>query len=271
MNKIFWQLGITVLLILYAANWSTISPVGGDEKIYIIASSWLDNGFIVNGEHPPLVKIWYNLLLPKEYKAEVMGYADLISRDLWIPNYYRYPREQQLIQSGGVYLRLIDGLLFTAFLLYIWYHSKDFGLFLSLYALFFAGDMIFTALLDNWLILSTVLGYYLVINNNKIGWVLTCLVAPLTKFYGFLVTPFAILKAPNRKIFMLSILAVIITIVGLWGINSVFDGIYHYSKQLGYIYDPEKGAKGWIFYGYPIRYAIPFIGIAIIKYYKKGV
>lgn len=270
MKPIYWQLLAAVTLIAYAINWAFIGDIGGDEKIYVISSSFLDKDVNINVEHPPLVKRFYNLLLTPEYKAAVYNDKTLTTNLLWIPNTYANDAQHRLLLAGTRYLQVINGLLVSAFLLYVWWRSRDFTLFLALFGLLMVSSQLFSALLDPWLFVGGVGGYFLLSVGNPVGWVLALVVAPLTKTYGFLLSLFTIADHPkNAWQFSLAITALVFVVVVLWGMQSIGYTITHYWMQFGgnnaVNYPDWPGSQAF----FNIRYIVPFIGVLIVKYREK--
>jgi hypothetical protein len=217
------------------------------------------------------VKNFYNLILPPEFKAEIVNDASLRTSLLWIPGSYASERQYHLITDGVKYLRVINGLLLCSFLFFIWYKSKDFYLFLALLSLLVIGNFLFTALLDSWLFIGAVGGYWLLSVGNPVGWVFSLLLAPLCKFYGALTTPFALFKYPKTpKQFAGALAALVFVVVVVWGVQSIAYGASHYFLQLSgpnsLSYTPETWPGPTAL---DLRYALPFIGIALVKY-RKG-
>lgn len=270
MKTVVWQIIFVVILILYAVNWSLIEDTNGDEKIYVISSAYLDRDININVEHPPLVKKFYNLLLTPEYKQQIYTDDSLHTELLWIPNTYASDAQHRIILNGTHYIRLINGFLITAFLLYCWWRSKDFTLFLSLFAILMVSNQLFSALLDGWLFVGAVGGYFLLKYGNPVGWVLAIAVAPLTKFYGFMLTPFSIIDhSKNAKQFAFAITAFVGVIFIGWGLLSIAYGLTHFWMQFSgnnAINYPEwPGSRAF----FNLRYITPFIGLLLVKYREK--
>jgi hypothetical protein len=272
MKAIYWQLLAAVILIAYSMNWALIEDTGGDEKIYVIASAYLDKDVNINVEHPPLVKRFYNLLLTPEYKAQIYNDDTLTTNLLWIPNTYANDKQHRLILAGTKYLRFVNGLLISAFLLYVWWRSKDFTLFLGLFAVLMVSNQLFTALLDGWLFVGGVGGYFLLKYGNPVGWVLAICVAPLTKYYGFLLTPFSIADhATGAKQFAIVCAGFAAVILLGWGMPSITYGLNHFWLQFSgnhaVNYPDWPGPTAF----FNLRYVTPFIGLLLVKYRDKVV
>lgn len=266
-----WQFVAVIVLILYAVNWSLVTDVGGDEKIYLISASLFDQGININVEHPPLVKQFYNLLLTREYKAEINEDLTLRTSLLWIPNSYATEYQHQLLLRGTRYLRLVNGFLITAFLLFIWWKSKDFILFIGLFATLLMADQIFSILLDGWLFVGAVGGYYLLSVGNPLGWLLALVLAPLSKTYGFLTTVWTLVKHPKNELqTALSITSLAFVILVMWGAPSIAYTATHFWMQFRGVSAVNYG--DWSFHGafFNIRYLTPFLGLLMVKYRHKA-
>ena len=271
MKSIYWQLLSAVILIAYTLHWSQVVPLGGDEKIYLISSALIDDDININEEHPPLVKRFYNLLLTPEYKHEIVIDETLRTRLLWIPNSYATDYQRDLLLAGGRYLRLINGLLISAFLLYVWWRSKSFMLFLSLFATLMLSDELFSCLLDGWLFVGAVGGYYLLSVGNPVGWVFSLVLGPLAKINGFVLSLFSLFDHPkSAKQFGAVCALLAFTIIVFWGAQSIGYGARHFWMQFSANNTATK-APDWpgISGLFQMRYITPFIGILMVKYWNK--
>jgi hypothetical protein len=252
--------GIAVTLILLGVAWWNVpnQTMYSDEKVYLGASAAWDLGLKTQPEHPYLVKAWYNLLLTPEYKAGLNANPDFHESRLLSAD-YNTPATKEYAGRGILYLRYVNGLLIAICLLLVYYHSKDFWLYISLFMVLFLGGAIFTAMLDGWLFVFGVLGYYLVSKGNTFGWALTLAAAPVSKLHGFVFALWSLRKSKDFFAASIGLCIIAVSMLFLYGLPA-----FMYSLN---VTRPQFAIT--IFYPITqLRFLLPYSGLLVLEYFE---
>lgn len=246
---------ILFIFLAYSTTASIHENPHNDERIYVLSSAYAGMNIDRNPEHPPLVKYLYSFYFNNNEKELLRSIADDPNK-LYLGEITK--NEYLIVWQAINRVRIINSILFLLILLFF-YKKQRLVQTLFILSIMLLSGLMYSAMLDSWLVFITLIAYFLLQEKNKIGYAIAFFFLPLIKIYGFILSAIlsVIAYSNDYQKQLTNVMMVLLALYFFYDPTHIAFAIKHFSTSIG-------GGASFA------RYAIPFYAIFLLELSKRA-